>query len=234
MRFKLSSSAVIEVRRQGIEQQPVIVIDHALDDAAALIDSAASLAFTPIGPYYPGVRALPDDEFRDDAARVIGGLVRERLNVESAAWSIDCFYSLATTPPDELAPIQRFPHYDGVEDNRIAALLFLCEPKFGGTAFYRHLATGFETVDGARFSEFKQALEAEVREKGLPPAAYIDDGAPFFAKISEFDAAPNRMLIYRGKTLHCSAIKSPELLSSHPRRGRLTVNYFLSPNNGSR
>ncbi len=229
MKFALSSAAHIETRRHGAEAEPVIVIDDAAEDPDALLEDAAARAFGPLGPYYPGVRSALDEEFRESARHAIASLLTAELGVTAPDWSTECYYSLATTPPERLTPIQRFPHYDGVEDERFAALLFLCGPEFGGTAFYRHLTTGFESVNASRFPRFKEALEADVRGKGLPPAAYIGDGEPFFRKTAEFEAAPNRMLIYRGKALHCSAIKTPELLSSDPRRGRLTVNFFLSP-----
>ena len=231
MTFEIAGDAAVEVRRIGEEREPVVVIGGALRDPAALIDEACARVFRPIGPYYPGVRSPLRDEFAASALVAVTSVLRDHFGVSAPDWSIEGYYSMVTTPPAQLMPIQRLPHYDGVEDQRFAALLFLCDAKFGGTAFYRHCATGFETVNAERFPVFKHALEDEIRSGGLPPPAYIDEGAPYFKRIAEFQAAPNRMLIYRGKTLHCSAIRAPEHLSNDPKEGRLTVNLFLSPRN---
>lgn len=231
MTFEFADDAAVAIRRVGEENEPVVVIDGVLQDPIALADKACELRFAPIGPYYPGVRAPVSADCAASALVALTSILRDQLGVTAPNWSIEGYFSIVTTPPDRLAPIQRFPHYDGVEDQRFAALLFLCDAKFGGTAFYRHVSTGFETVNAGRFPRFKQALEEDVRKGGLPSAAYIGDGAPYFERIAEFEAAPNRMLIYRGKALHCSAIRAPEQLSSDPRTGRLTVNFFLSPRN---
>lgn len=207
----------------------MIIVDNATPDAAVLVDLASTLPYSPIGPYYPGLRTLPDAEFRLTAIAAVGSVIDAQNNEAAREWSGECYFSIVTSPPAQLKPIQRFPHYDGVEEHRYAALLFLCGSEFGGTAFYRHLSTGYETVNAERFPSFKSSLECEVRQRGLPPQAYITDGAPYFEKIAEFDAASNRMLLYRGKALHCSAIRRPELLTPDPRRGRLTLNLFLAP-----
>lgn len=63
----------------------------------------------------------------------------------------ECFLSLTTTLPEQLVPLQRFPHVDGGDDGKIAILHYLCGVKQGGTAFYRHKSTGFETIANAKF-----------------------------------------------------------------------------------
>ena len=40
----------------------------------------------------------------------------------------------------DLKPIQRFPHFDGVEASRLAVLLYLDQGETTGTAFYRQRA----------------------------------------------------------------------------------------------
>jgi len=224
-----SPQSALRVEKFGREQQPIAVIDDAFAQPERLIEDACARKFTPIGPYYPGVRAALDTEFTQSLCGAVQSILADHLKITRDQWAGDCFYSLVTTPPEKLQPIQRFPHFDGVEDERIAMVYYLCQPEHGGTSFYRHRATGFETVDAARFQPYRSKLEADVRETGLPPAQYIDDGAPLFDRIGKIDAAFNRMVIYRGVNLHCSAIPDISLLSADPRMGRLTINAFLAP-----
>lgn len=214
--------------RIGAEDEPVIIVDGALANPQQLVDAAALRRFTPIGPYYPGVRAALDEPFKDRFGAHIGTLAAAHLGI-TARWRADIFYSLVTTPPTELLPIQRLPHYDGVEDDRLAALVYLFRAGFGGTAFYRHRTTGFETVSAGRFEHFRRTLVDEVGRLGLPAARYIGDGGALFERIATFDAVFNRMLIYRGKLLHCSHLDNEGPLPADAHTGRLTLNAFLDP-----
>lgn len=229
MEFSFSPHAAQRIERFGGEAQAVVIIDEAANDAERLADEASSLPFSRIGPYYPGVRAPLGAEFLLTLCAAAREVAADVFHLDFPAWRGACFYSLMTTPPEALLPIQRFPHYDGVEHERIAILHYLTRADLGGTAFFRHRSTGFETVTVERFDPFRRALEEEVRASGLPPPAYIGDGAPYFERIGLVSPAFNRMLIYKGNSLHCSAIGRASALSADPRRGRLTVNAFLAP-----
>lgn len=229
MRFSFSNAAQVDVRRQGRESELVILVSEAATNAPGLVDLASSLAYGRIGPHFPGVRAAAGADFNQSVIDAAGALIDAQTGAPARSWRGECYFSMVATPPGALSPIQRFPHFDGVEEDRYAALLFLCGGEFGGTSFYRHKATGFETVGADRFDRFKATLEAEVRRSGLPPPAYIGDGSPFFEEIAGYDATMNRMLIYRGKALHCSRIARPDLLAVDSRRGRLSLNLFLTP-----
>jgi hypothetical protein len=134
-----------------------------------------------------------------------------------------------TTPPARLALIQRLPHFDGFNPEGVAILYYLGGAEQGGTSFFRHKASGFETVTEERFPAYKTTLESELRTYGTPPPRYIDDGAPLFERTRKVDAAFNRMLIYRGVMLHSGAIDNMSPLHADPARGRLTVTGFLDP-----
>ncbi len=227
--LQLSPDRRVTVEVIGAERTPIAVIGDCLADPEATIRLAASLPFAPIGPYYPGLRA----SLGEDAARAFGEALRDTivatLALASTAFKGECFFSIVTTPPDRLMPIQRLPHFDGLEKTRIAALLFLSRADFGGTSFYRHRTTGFETVNAARYPDYGAALKADVARHGLPPASYIGDGAPIFDEVATFEPAFNRLLLYRGNALHCSRIRNAAALSADPRAGRLTLNLFLEP-----
>jgi hypothetical protein len=216
----------VDIRHDGTEREPLAVIDGFWPRPEALIDDAARRVFAPVGPFYPGVRAAA----RPGVAAAMRGLVApvlaEHFGLAPAPAVFECFYSLVTTPPAQLAPIQRLPHFDGLERERIAVLLFLTEAP-GGTAFYRHRATGFETVTADRYSAYDAALHAGVREHGLPPPSYIAGDTPLFERIRLADSVPNRALVYRGNRLHCAHLPPGTPFSADPRLGRLTVNLFL-------
>jgi hypothetical protein len=223
----LSPRAKIRVERQGEEAQPVIVIDDLLAAPERWREVAAQARYGRIGPYYPGLRAIVPAEAAEALRAGVAGLIGETFALDPVPPLLETYFSIVTAAPATLAPIQRLPHFDGLEPERIAILVYLAGASQGGTAFYRQRATGFETVDAARFSAFDAALKVGVAEHGLPPAAYIAGDTPLYEQIASYEARPNRALIYRGHTLHCAAIPPGTSLPADPARGRLSINAFL-------
>jgi Family of unknown function (DUF6445) len=227
MHAVLNPEADIRIVRQGREQEPVIVIDDMLAAPDEWRGLAARLRYGQIGPFYPGIRALVPEaaaaamraELEDSIARTFG------LNPVPPLF--ECYFSVVTTPPEALAPIQRLPHVDGVEQDRIAILIYLSGQAMGGTAFYRQRATGFETLDEERYPRFEAALRAGVAEHGMPPPAYIAGDTPLYEQIATYEARPNRALVYRSCALHCAEIPQGTALPANPAEGRLTINSFL-------
>lgn len=217
----------VRVTHFGEERQPVVVIDGFAPDPRRFTDDAAFLAFRPLGEHYPGVRAPVAATMLRDLLAALEPIVAEVFDIASFE-VIDAFYSLVTTPPSELAPIQRLPHFDGVEDGRLALLHYLSRDARGGTAFYRHRTTRFESVDTARLGGYRGALDADLRRTGLPEPAYIAGDTALFERIARFDAVYNRAVLYRSNTLHCAEIPEDMTLSPDPLSGRFTVNTFLS------
>ena len=223
----LNPAARIELLRHGNERQPILVIDGFLADPEAWRDEAARRNFRQIGPHYPGLRA-PVAEANARAMRdELASLLAETFDLDPVPPVFECYYSLVTTPPQALAPIQRLPHVDGLERDRIAILVFLSGTESGGTAFYRQRATGFETLDRERFPRFEAELRAGVAQHGLPPPAYISGDTPLYEKIASYEGRPNRALIYRSRSLHCAEITADAPLPADPATGRLTINSFL-------
>jgi hypothetical protein len=223
---------MIETRKTSIfhhgrEQRPLIAIDHFWPDPDALREDAASLRLSAIGPHYPGVRANVPPRIADTMRRRIAPLLAEHFALDPAPAVSEAYYSLVTTAPVDLGPIQRLPHFDGVQPRRIAVLLFLGHGEQGGTAFYRQRATGYESVDARRLNRFKAELEASVQTHGMPDASYITGDTPLFECIAVQPACFNRALIYAGNTLHCAHLPPEVTLSADPLAGRLTLNLFL-------
>jgi hypothetical protein len=122
---------------------------------------------------------------------------------------------------------QRTPHIDTVYPLQFALLHYLCDPDFGGTSFYRHRATGFETLDEDREATYYAVRKGELSQEA-PPQRYVGDDTGHYARIGGCDAQPNRMAIYRSCLLHSGHIRDDKPLVANPRTGRLTANIFVN------
>jgi hypothetical protein len=217
----------VRIERIGREQQPVIVIDDFVPDPERLRAAAEALTYQTMGRHYPGLRAEVAADDVDAFLTPIQDLIAETFGFNGPAQIISAGYSIVTTRPADLTPIQRLPHFDGLEAERVALLHYLNGAEQGGTAFYRHRATGYETISADRYPGYDAALREEVKRDGLPAPAYISGDTPLFERIARFEATPNRALIYRGHTLHCADLPADLDFTPDPRTARLTVNTFL-------
>lgn len=213
----------------GNEQLPVVIIDNVLKNADAVVNHAAQQNFAALAPHYPGLRAKAPNEY---LAQIMPGvllLLRDEFDYKHGADVKECFYSLLTTPPDQLRPIQRLPHFDGVGDEKIAVLHYLSPHQSGGTYFYRHRSSGFESVPGTRFQNYRSLISREADKFGIPKAAYPDGDTDMFERFFKIDAKFNRLVLYRGISIHAVGVPDAFEFSADPRKGRLTVNTFLAP-----
>lgn len=224
----INPAARIEIVRQGREEQPVIVVDDMLSQPDLWRQVAARAVFGPIRPFHPGVSAVVparlSNQLRDELAPLVG----ETFGLDPVPPASSCFLSLVTTSPEALTWIQRLPHIDGLEPERIAILVYLAGTDKGGTAFFRQRATGFETVGPERRPAFEAALDAGLAEHGEPPAGYVNGDTELYERIAVYEARPNRGLIYRGHSLHSAAIAPGAELPEDGTKGRLTINALLS------
>ncbi len=213
----------------GNECQPLIAIDGVMTDAGPLVDFAVAQGGfgADMAGLYPGQRApLPLDYVRGLVAR-LDPLIRETWRLGAVKLvKADCVYSLVTTRPETLEPYQRIPHIDAANPLHFAALHFLCGPPFGGTAFFRQNATGFESITPERELAYAHARDAALSETPAP-ARYIGGGDAAYMRTALIDAAFDRLLLYRSNMLHSGHIPDPGALSADPARGRLTANIFI-------
>ena len=212
----------------GNEEQPLLMVDGALADLALVREVAARHRYTPIGPFYPGLRAAVSEAVAMPLVAPLLPTLRDTFGLAAEPRYFECFLSLVTLGPAQLAPIQRVPHFDGVEPERLAVLLYLSDDADGGTAFYRQRVTGFESVDDERFDAYRAALDAGTARHGVPEAGYIGEASPLFDRTHRVEGRANRMIVYRGNTLHCAALAPDFAPSADPREGRLTLNLFLA------
>jgi hypothetical protein len=229
MSFARHSGFRIQRLTIGNERAPLLVVDNVVSDPDALVELASSKVFGDVASYYPGVRSKVPltlqqfilDELRGEFSEVFG-LRRSGLRVTS------CHFSLVTTPPSELTYLQRIPHIDSLVSSELAFILYLFKDNLGGTAFYRHRRTGYESVDQGRRAEYWRSIEEEQAAVEQASQGYISGDTEFYERIGRQDGIFNRMLVYRRTSLH-SADLTPEFVASpDPRRGRLSVNGFIA------
>lgn len=223
--FNVNPDRSVSVVAMGRERHPAIVIDSFSKDPADLISLATEAVFIDVGSSYPGVRAPAPQGYVDAMLAAVAPVIEQTFGVPPAPELDLCAFSLVTTPPGRLSAIQRIPHFDGPDPERIAFLHYLCAPSQGGTSFYRHRATGLEAVSRAQVDMYTDAVLLEL--KAEPPTQdYLAGDSRFFERVHRVDAAFNRLLIYKGNALHSGDISGRTVLSEDPRRGRLTINGF--------
>jgi hypothetical protein len=211
----------------GNERAPVIVIEDAWPSAHALVDLAAQRRdYDARSLYYPGVRSAAPPEYAKAIVANLTDLIRSTFALSDELIITDSTFSLLVTPPEKLVPFQRVPHFDSVDQNRIALLHYLCD--LGGTSFYRHRSTGLEIITAGIQEQYIRTVNAEVKAKGMPPAQYVDGDTELFERIAKYDAAFNRALVYRGSMLHSVNVSPGFVPDANPRTGRLTLNTFLT------
>jgi hypothetical protein len=231
MSFALRTRFDVALDRVGEEQEPVLVVEGAMVDARALVDYAAGeVRFDPVyGPTggYPGVRAPAPLDYVGDLVRRLSPLIERAFALDRVKLArAECSFSLVTLPPGRLAPLQRIPHVDTTDPLQFAILHYLCDERFGGTAFYRHRATRFETLTPERRPVYEAARARELESDA--PEGYIVADTAHYAQTAAFDAAFDRVLVYRSRTFHSGLIAPDAPLSADPRLGRLTANIFVN------
>lgn len=229
-KLRLHSAFKYSVAHVGNERSPVLIVDNFLSDPGVLIDYAAThCEFDSVtDAFYPGVRAPIPQIYTFAVRSFLGDLISASLGLGASRVVKElATFSLATTPRAKLQVLQRLPHFDNTDDQQIAVLHYLCPTELGGTSFYRHRATGFETIRPHRLADYTQAVEAELKAHGPPPFEYITGDTTLFERIARFEAMPNRVLIYRSISLHSADIPQDFAFDSNPRSGRLTANTFF-------
>lgn len=207
----------------------IISIDAFLETPDAAVAQACLQDFAKITPHYPGVRAALGPAVCAEWLRLLAPLLDQWFGAAAQGWEMQAWYSLVTTPPADLAPIQRLPHVDGTAPEQIAMMLYLHRTGHGGTAFFRHRTTGLEALTAADYPRYAAALQADVARTGLPPAAYATDGAPHFERTHVVPGDFNSAVFYRGNILHSGVIDNTAPLRADPLGGRLTINAFFRP-----
>jgi hypothetical protein len=228
--FSCSEPLSIETRYAGRERQPVLVVDNYLRDPEALVSSAATEARFESSPaMYPGVIAPVPDAYCEKLLNVLGPTIADTFGVNAeTAYLNNCFFAITTFPPQQLHYRQRIPHVDDYGPGVIAALHYLCDSTQGGTALFRHRATGYESVTREQHQHMQDLVVQDVARLDPLPPEYVNVNNPLFEQTLCMEAKFNRLVIYRGSVLHSMLVDGNTRLDPNPHVGRLTINTFLS------
>lgn len=132
-----------------------------------------------------------------------------------------------STPPDELRPLQRVPHFDCNRAYYFAITHFLHDGTHGGTGLYRHNPTGFENITEDRLEEYIRGGEEYLQAHGDPRPEYFSKSDDHFELFESIDYKPNRLVVYPGTLLHSGLIDPATDIDPDPKTGRLTANIFV-------
>lgn len=218
----------LRVERIGHEQQPIAIIDNFAPDPERIRQAALSLSYSDMGGNYPGIRANVAPDYFDGLGAVLVPTIRALFGHQQKANFVGAYYSLATTPPNQLALQQRVPHIDRPEINQLAIVHYLSHDDHGGTAFYRHRSTGFETVTSARHADYIAALGRDFSRHGEPEPGYIAGDTPIFEQMMRVEPLFNRAIMFRCCLLHCAMLANDGAFACDPAMGRLTAVSFVS------
>ncbi len=228
--YRLNPQAKVQWLELGHSRTRALLIDDALTDLSQIRQDAAAALFRPDpASYYPGVRAaLPLAYARALLEALYPFLLRlvqppPEYRLVPQQW----YLSLLTTPADQLQPLQRLPHFDKADPFHLAILHYLADGPHGGTGFFRHDASGLESIAATQQTPYFQQLQQQLDAQGGPAPGYPGEASAHFTLYQPLAYQPNRLLIYPGHLLH-SALVEPALdLSADPRTGRLTANLFV-------
>ena len=219
----------------GTEQLPVLVIEQLIAQPEQLLDLACANHLgqqayqQQLTDYYPGLRKAAPSAYIAQLSQLLPLLKSSFARPQATqARVVMSAFSIATTPPEQLRPIQMLPHFDSPAVNQFAVVHYLCDPAHGGTAFYRHKSSGFECITADRLAIYrKQIKQQAIAEKLHLQPKYMTGDSPLFSRLHSVPAKMNRAVIYPSNALHSGDIKPEMGLLSEPRKGRLTMSSFI-------
>ncbi len=176
---------------------------------------------------YPGLNApLPPIYFRE-LFRVVRPLLGEVFGLGTEIpLTAHGFFALATQKPGDMHPMQKIPHQDSASPDRFGMVHFLCKGRQGGTGFFRHRATGFESIDAARREIFAPIAIAELQVLQDRMTRHVTAETPDYEMTGFAEAVFNRLIVYRANLLHAGLLED-SVLTDDPATGRLTANSFI-------
>ncbi|MDH5822365.1 DUF6445 family protein [Luteimonas sp. RD2P54] len=217
----------IDRQSLGAEGAPLLVIDNLVSDPERLVRRAAARHFVGQQSMFPGIRTPAPLSYQGFLQQLLTPLLPEFGMTPGRFAYPMAHYSLVTQAPGTLAFLQRVPHIDSVSANGLATVHYLFRGDWGGTAFYRHRRTGFESIDEARREEYFHCLEDESRGEHAPPGGYIGGDTELFERIGQVEGVFNRMVVYRRNSLHSGDIDNERVPPPDPITGRLSINTFI-------
>lgn len=216
-------------RSLGQEKEPLIVVDSFLANIDALRAYAIEKNnFTDSDSYYPGIRMPVPLLYTAALAKNFSAHIQGYfgLNLQAVKKAVSS-YSIVTKSPSDLSLMQRLPHIDAPTKNSLAMIHYLCDSPASGTAFYRDCETGFEYIDEQRHHHYMERVKKRYADSCEYPQGYIYHSTDDYEVIESLAAKQNRLLIYRGSSLHSGVISPEYNFDPSPISGRLTIATFI-------
>ncbi|MXP48232.1 hypothetical protein GRI43_12625 [Altererythrobacter luteolus] len=220
--------AELSIRSIGHEKEPLVILDGFSAMAKALLATGRAAHFQQAGAFYPGLRAAVRPDLIEQRRDLVTGILEQVFALRQEIVLEMLAYALVSTPRARLQPMQCIPHYDQAGAHVVAGMFYMLGKETGGTAFYRHRRTGFETISAAREADYHAAVSEEFRTLGPPPRDYHYGDSDRYEMIGEVEAQPDRLVLYRGRLLHSGVIPAHMPLSSDPGSARMTMNMFFA------
>lgn len=225
--FKLGSDAKIDCYSIGNEREPLVKVDSFMSGAGVLKQySVEHKKFAPADNYYPGIRMPVPLIYTAALAKNLRHYIENvfGINPRNAKKAVSSF-SIVTYPPQKLSLLQRIPHFDAASRKGLATVHYLADDDTAGTAFYRHRELGYEYVDTARYDAYMQCVRKQF--DGKMPPGYICGSTDEYEMIASIPAKYNRLIMYRGSSLHSGIIPETYSFDPDPATGRLTITSFF-------
>jgi len=230
--FSLNSQPSLTKLVIGEEEIPLLIIDDFANSASELVafsgDGSAFQADK--NNFYPGKRQLMPSEYGEQICQQYFPLFQSFFGCTQAstAKTVISAFALADTPVAQLRPMQMLPHIDTPQSNQFAVVHYLCDQEHGGTTFYRHRETGYETITQTRLHHYaKQVKKEAIANQIHKTPCYMSGSDNMFEQLYSVDACMNRAIIYPSNLLHSGNINVALGLSSEPQKGRLTIGSFI-------
>ena len=229
--FLVNNNAEVKVVLIGEEKTPIIIIEKLSASVNELLDFAGETSsFVEADGFYPGIRkSLPHLYMNNICAKYLATIQQVyQLDDTTQPSIVLSALSIAVTPENQLRPIQTLPHFDTTAATQFALVHYLCEPHHGGTSFYRHKETNYESITEQRLTKYGKLLKQQAIACQLHKNKhYMNGDNELFALNHRVNAKMNRAIIYPSNLLHSGNIHPEQGLSKEPKQGRLTTSSFF-------
>lgn len=227
--FNPNQNCEIQTYNVGAEGEPVLKADGYLADPDLLRDFAIrNNQFSKTDAYYPGIRMPIHNHYTLALAKYFQSDIENTFNLPlSKVKKAASRYSIVTEFPESLSLRQRIPHFDAPSRNSLAMIHYLCDGSDSGTALFRHKPSNFEYIDEKRVQQYTQGIDRQFADPSKQPQGYICSDTDAFKMIESFSTNYNRLLMYRGSSLHSGIIQPDYNFDPSPKTGRLTITTFI-------
>ncbi|MGN6209703.1 DUF6445 family protein [Asticcacaulis sp.] len=227
--IQVNPAARVQLRHYGEERNPLIVIDDVLLNPEQLVEAATQTPFSaPEATFYPGLNAPLPPAYLQTLLPILRPSLMRAFGIGDGRLLSRAFFALSTLRAEEMQPLQKIPHYDQPDPHCLAMVHYLGRDQAGGTGFFRHIPSGFESVDRTRREAYMALVASELDTLGDRLTGYTGPDTPNYELLETVAPKFNRVVIYRSHVLHCALFDGASL-TDDPRTGRLTANSFFTP-----